>query len=79
MLQRIMDKYNAGEIKVIIGNTAKLGVGVDLNRYTTDIYQIDIPLFLKVQIPFACFYSFNSVFYFIRIFITLNIFECFTD
>lgn len=43
MLQRIMDKYNAGEIKVIIGNTAKLGVGVDLNRYTTDIYQIDIP------------------------------------
>lgn len=43
MLQRIMDKYNAGEIKVIIGNTAKLGVGVDLNRHTTDIYQIDIP------------------------------------
>ncbi|MBE0498567.1 MAG: N-6 DNA methylase [Campylobacterales bacterium] len=43
MLNRIMDMYNAGTIKVIIGNTSKLGVGVDLNRKTTDIYQLDIP------------------------------------
>lgn len=43
MLNRIMDMYNEGKIKVIIGNTSKLGVGVDLNRKTTDIYQLDIP------------------------------------
>ena len=43
MLNRIMDMYNDGKIKVIIGNTSKLGVGVDLNRKTTDIYQLDIP------------------------------------
>ena len=29
--------------KVLIGNTAKLGVGVDLQVTTTDVYQIDIP------------------------------------
>jgi hypothetical protein len=43
LLQRIINDYNEGKIKVIIGNTAKLGVGVDLNKYTTDIYQMDIP------------------------------------
>jgi len=43
MLNKIMDEYNAGKIKVIIGNTEKLGVGVDLNKKTTDIYQLDIP------------------------------------
>lgn len=43
MLNKIMDMYNDGSIKVIIGNTSKLGVGVDLNRKTTDIYQLDIP------------------------------------
>ncbi len=43
LLQRIIKDYNDGKIKVIIGNTAKLGVGVDLNKYTTDIYQMDIP------------------------------------
>jgi len=42
MLNRIMDMYNDGRIKVTIGNTSKLGVGVDLNRKTTDIYQLDI-------------------------------------
>jgi len=42
-LQDIIDAYNRGEIKVIIGNTAKLGVGVDLQKYTTDIYQVDKP------------------------------------
>lgn len=42
-LNLIMDMYNEGKIKVVIGNTAKLGVGVDLNRKTTDIYQLDIP------------------------------------
>lgn len=42
-LNNIMDLYNQGKIKVIIGNTSKLGVGVDLNRKTTDIYQLDIP------------------------------------
>jgi hypothetical protein len=40
-LQEIMDAYNANEIKVLIGNTSKLGVGVDLNVHTTDIYQVD--------------------------------------
>ena len=39
MLQTIMDDYNAGKIKVLIGNTSKLGVGVDLQTTTTDIYQ----------------------------------------
>jgi len=43
MLNKIMDMYNDGKIKVIIGNTSKLGVGVDLNKKTTDIYQLDIP------------------------------------
>lgn len=43
MLNKIIDMYNAGKIKVIIGNTSKLGVGVDLNKKTTDIYQLDIP------------------------------------
>ncbi len=43
MLQTIMDDYNAGKIKVLIGNTSKLGVGVDLQVTTTDIYQIDKP------------------------------------
>ncbi len=42
-LQQVMNMYNNGDIKVVIGNTAKMGVGVDLNRKTTDIYQIDIP------------------------------------
>lgn len=42
-LQEIMDAYNAGKIKVLIGNTSKLGVGVDLQVHTTDIYQIDKP------------------------------------
>ena len=43
MLQTIMDDYNAGKIKVLIGNTTKLGVGVDLQTTTTDIYQLDKP------------------------------------
>ena len=43
MLQTIMDDYNAGKIKVLIGNTSKLGVGVDLQTTTTDIYQLDKP------------------------------------
>lgn len=42
-LQKIMDAYNAGKIKVLIGNTSKLGVGVDLQVTTTDVYQIDKP------------------------------------
>jgi N12 class adenine-specific DNA methylase len=42
-LQQIMDLYNDGKIKVLIGNTSKLGVGVDLQVTTTDIYQIDKP------------------------------------
>lgn len=39
----IMKAYNAGEIKVLIGNTSQMGVGVDLQVHTTDIYQLDIP------------------------------------
>jgi len=42
-LQAIIEAYNKGDIKVIIGNTSKLGVGVDLQVNTTDIYQIDKP------------------------------------
>ncbi|RLA58442.1 MAG: hypothetical protein DRQ89_15360, partial [Epsilonproteobacteria bacterium] len=42
-LQQIIDAYNKGDIKVLIGNTAKLGVGVDLQIKTTDVYQIDKP------------------------------------
>lgn len=40
-LQNLVDAYNEGKIKVIIGTTDSLGVGVDLNKYTTDIYNID--------------------------------------
>lgn len=42
-LETIKDAYNSGKIKVIIGNTSKLGVGMDLQTNTTDIYQIDKP------------------------------------
>jgi len=42
-LQEIINAYNRGEIKVLIGNTPKLGVGVDLQVKTTDVYQIDKP------------------------------------
>lgn len=42
-LQQIISDYNTGRIKVLIGNTSKLGVGVDLQVNTTDIYQIDLP------------------------------------
>ena len=39
----IQDAYNAGEIKVLIGSTASMGEGMDLQVKTTDIYHMDIP------------------------------------
>lgn len=41
--QALVDAFNAGKVKVIIGTTNSLGVGVDLQKHTTDIYNIDIP------------------------------------
>lgn len=42
-LETLIEYYNKGFVKVIIGTTSSLGVGVDLNKFTTDIYNIDLP------------------------------------
>jgi hypothetical protein len=42
-LENLMTSFNKGLVKVIIGTTHSLGVGVDLNKLTTDIYNIDLP------------------------------------
>lgn len=41
--QNLADKFNAGKIKVIIGNTATMGEGINLQVGTTDIHHLDIP------------------------------------
>jgi N12 class adenine-specific DNA methylase len=40
---KIQEAFNAGEIRVIIGNTSSMGEGMDLNRYCTDIHHLDVP------------------------------------
>lgn len=41
--KKIQDAYNKGDIRIIIGNTASMGEGMDLNRYTTHIHHLDVP------------------------------------
>jgi hypothetical protein len=41
--QEIVDLYNQGEIRVIIGTTKSAGEGMDIQVKTTDIYHLDIP------------------------------------
>ncbi len=41
--QRIADRFNAGELDVVIGNTATMGEGLNLQERTTDIHHADIP------------------------------------
>lgn len=41
--QKISDQFNAGKLKVVIGNTATMGEGINLQKGTTDIHHLDIP------------------------------------
>lgn len=41
--KQVQDAYNKGDIRIIIGNTASMGEGMDLNRYTTHIHHLDVP------------------------------------
>lgn len=39
----IVQEYNAGKIKVIIGSTKTIGEGMDIQVKTTDLYNINVP------------------------------------
>lgn len=41
--QNIATAFNAGKIKVVIGNTATMGEGINLQKGTTDIHHMDLP------------------------------------
>jgi hypothetical protein len=41
--QNIADAFNAGKLKVVIGNTATMGEGINLQKATTDIHHMDLP------------------------------------
>ncbi len=41
--QKIANQFNAGKIKVVIGNTATMGEGMNLQKTTTDIHHLDLP------------------------------------
>ena len=41
--QNIADAYNAGKLRVVIGNTATMGEGLNLQKGTTDIHHADLP------------------------------------
>lgn len=41
--QKISDAFNAGKLKAVIGNTATMGEGVNLQKGTTDIHHLDLP------------------------------------
>lgn len=41
--QAIVDAYDAGQIKVIIGTTKSAGEGMNIQKYTTDVYHVDLP------------------------------------
>jgi hypothetical protein len=43
MKQQIVNAYNAGKIKVVIGTTKSAGEGMNIQKFTTDIYHIDLP------------------------------------
>jgi N12 class adenine-specific DNA methylase len=42
--QSISDKYNAGIIRVLIGTTASMGEGMNLQTHTVAIHHVDAPL-----------------------------------
>lgn len=41
--QNIADQFNSGKLKVVIGNTATMGEGINLQMGTTDIHHMDLP------------------------------------
>jgi len=41
--QDVVDAYNSGKIKVIIGTTKSMGEGMDIQVKTTDVHHLDIP------------------------------------
>ena len=41
--QNIAEAFNAGKLKVVIGNTAVMGEGINLQHGTTDIHHLDLP------------------------------------
>ena len=43
MKQEIVERYNAGKIKVVIGTTKSAGEGMNIQKFTKDIYHLDLP------------------------------------
>ena len=41
--QKISDDFNAGRLDVVLGNTATMGEGINLQKRTSDIHHLDIP------------------------------------
>jgi hypothetical protein len=41
--QKICDQFNEGKLKVVIGNTATMGEGLNLQKGTSDIHHLDLP------------------------------------
>lgn len=41
--QNIADQFNSGKLKVVVGNTATMGEGINLQKGTTDIHHMDLP------------------------------------
>lgn len=41
--QKISDDFNAGKLDYVIGNTATMGEGINLQKRTTDIHHLDLP------------------------------------
>lgn len=41
--QKMGDRFNAGELDILIGNTATMGEGLNLQKRTADIHHTDIP------------------------------------
>ncbi|CAB4137642.1 DEXDc domain containing protein [uncultured Caudovirales phage] len=41
--QKIADAFNKGELDAVIGNTATMGEGLNLQKRTTDIHHLDLP------------------------------------
>ena len=41
--QQLADRFNNGDLEVLIGNTATMGEGLNLQKRTADIHHVDIP------------------------------------
>ncbi len=41
--QAISDKFNTGKLKVVVGNTATMGEGMNLQRHTSDVHHLELP------------------------------------